>query len=196
MSLTVYCGNMFSGKTTELLKEVTKYSDLSKERCSLIINHSSDTRDINKVVSSHSSIYKGLSDKVDVVSSPTISDIDVSDYTIIGLDEANFYPDLVQGIQKWLDLDKHIICAGLDGDFKMNAFGDISKLLHLADKFIKLNAVCSICMKETADRGEIITPCNAVPAAFTKKISGNTDTVQIDIGGADKYIAVCRKHHK
>ncbi len=75
----------------------------------------------------------------------------------------------------------------------MNQFGYISKLLPMADKFVKLNAVCVLCNKELTDRGESITPMNITPAPFTKKIT--EDTTLIDIGGADKYIAVCRKHH-
>jgi len=193
MSLTVFCGGMWAGKTQALLREVTKYSDLTKQRCTLIINHSLDNRDINKVISSHSSIYKGLSDKVDAISSPTLLNVDVSKYTILGLDECNFYPDLVEAVKLWLSMGKHIICVGLDGDANMNKFGHISELVHLADKFEKLSAVCTICMNETLSKGEVITPCNTVPAPFTKKIIQGGE--QIDIGGAEKYIAVCRKHH-
>lgn len=76
----------------------------------------------------------------------------------------------------------------------MNKFGHISELVHLADKFEKLTAVCTLCIAEITARGEIITPCNIVPAPFTKKIVNGDD--QIDIGGSEKYIAVCRKHHK
>lgn len=193
MSLTVFCGGMYSFKTGSLLREVTFYSDLSRERCTLIINHSLDNRNIKNVVSSHSSIYKGLSDKVDAISSPTLLDIDVSKYKIIACDEAQFFDDLVPAVKLWLSMGKHIICAGLDGNSDMNKFGHISELVHLADRFEKLRAVCVVCMNETLAKGEVITPCNTVPAPFTKKIVQGGG--EIDIGGSDKYIAVCRKHH-
>lgn len=193
MSLTCFCGGMCSSKTSFLLKEVTLYSDLSKEKCVLIINHSFDDRDLTNIISSHSSIYKGLNDKVDVISSPTLRNVDVSKYTIIAVDEAQFFDDLVEAVKKWLDMEKHIVCAGLDGDSNMNKFGHISELVHLADRFEKLRAVCQVCMNYSLSKGDIITPCNIVPAPFTKKIIESNNI--IDIGGSDKYIAVCRKHH-
>lgn len=196
MSLSVATGPMFSGKTSYMVKEVCKYTDLSSSvSYAVVINHSLDDRDREKLVSSHASLYKGLSDKVDVVSTPKLADVDVSGYVVIGVDEANFFDDLVETVRTWLDQGKHIICAGLDSDFKMRPFGNIHGLLHMADSFVKLNAVCTMCMEETAARGEIITPTNTVPAPFTRRIGGDNNKL-IDIGGDDKYIAVCRKHHK
>lgn len=194
MSLTVYTGPMFSDKSSRLLREITRYSDVSEKRHALIINHVLDTRDLTKVVSSHASLYKGVSDRLDVVSTEKLSDADVSKYTIIGIDEANLFDDLVDVVKLWLSLGKHIICVGLDGDYRMEKFGKISELVHLADTFIKLKAICSVCLSELASKGELVTPNNATPAPFTKKIKNNC-TELIDIGGSDKYIAVCRKHH-
>jgi thymidine kinase len=214
MSLTVYTGPMFSGKTTQLLREITRYADLSERRHALIINHSLDTRDIEKVVSSHASIYKGLSERIDVLSAATldIADPTVAKYTIIGIDEANLYDDLVPMVKKWLAEGKHIICVGLDGDYRMERFGHINELLPLADTFVKLNAICSVCLAEMSKRGELITPNNTTPAPFTKKVAVSVpkelkqistsipkeqkQVSPIDIGGADKYMAVCRKHFK
>jgi thymidine kinase len=193
MSLTCFCGPMWSSKTSHLLKEITMYSDLSKEKCVLVINHSLDNRDIKNTISSHSSIYQGLNNKIDAISSSSLRNVDVSKYSIIAVDEAQFFSDLVETIKLWLDMGKHIICCGLDGNSNMGKFGHISDLVHLADKFVKLTAVCTLCMAETNAKGEIITPCNIVPAPFTKKIiEGNNE---IDVGGSEKYIAVCRKHH-
>ena len=203
MSLTVYCGSMFSGKSQRMLGEITRFSDVSESRHALIINHSLDNRNEVKVVSSHSSLYAGLSNKVDVVSTDKLSTIDVSNYTIIGIDEVNFFSDLddlLQTIRLWIQQGKHIICAGLDSDFRGKKFGYISELVHLADNFEKLHAICSICLKEIQARKEPVTPHNATPAPFTAKITApkfnvSDDGSVIDVGGADKYIAVCRRHH-
>jgi thymidine kinase len=195
MSLTVYTGPMFSGKTSMLIKEITKYADISDKRCTLLINHVLDTRDEAKIISSHSSLYKGLSEKVDVVSLKMLSQVDISNYTVIGIDESNFFLDLVESVLKWLKVGKHIICVGLDSDHQMRPFGKIKELLHVADSFVKLTAVCSLCNAEILARGDQITPLNIVPAPFTDKITADNDNL-IDIGGNDKYIAVCRKHHK
>lgn len=196
MSLQVFCGPMFSGKTSRMISEINKFIDIDKNYKAIIINHKLDTRDVDKIVSSHSSLYKGLNDKIDIITTSLLSEIDVSNYTIIGIDEINFYEneqDLVSTIENWLAQEKHIICAGLDGNHKMGKFGYISSLLHLSDDFVKLSAVCDICVKEILSRGEMITPRNITPAPFTKKIINDGNL--IEIGGADKYIPVCRKHH-
>ena len=189
MSLKVYTGGMYSSKSSTLLAEITKYTDISEKRCSLIINHSLDTRDHTRIVSSHNSMYKGVSERVDITSTLLLRDIDVSNYTIVGIDEAQMFDDLPETVEYWLSLGKHIIVAGLDSDFKMRPFGKIRDILHLSDTFVKLNAVCSVCIKENGD----ITPLNIIPAPFTKRITDSEDL--IDIGGRGKYIPVCRKHH-
>lgn len=183
MSLTCFRTGHRSSKTTEMLKEVTKFSDLSISRCTLIINYCMDDRNLEKTISSHSSIYKGLSDKVDITTSSKLSNIDVASYKILGIDEA-----------QWLNLGKYIVIAGLDGNFKMEKYGSVSDLVHLSDKFIKLTAVCVECMKETLNSGEIVTPCNEVPAPFTKKLI-NDKKLNV-VGDLSVYAPVCRKHHK
>ena len=63
MSLQVFVGPMFSGKTTELLRVISKYSDVSNDR-PLLINHSFDIRNTETKISSHSSQYFGISNKI------------------------------------------------------------------------------------------------------------------------------------
>jgi thymidine kinase len=194
MSLFVFTGGMFCGKTTKLLQEVGKFSDLSEKNKALIINNSIDIRNQEHIVSSHSSLYKGLNGKINVISVSSLSDVNVDEYSVIGIDEANFFDDLVPVVKKWLTMKKNIICVGLDGDYKMERFGNISELLPLSDSFIKLTAICSDCLVEILNTGENITPFNMTPAPFTAKIKKNDQL--IDIGGNDKYAPVCRKHHR
>ena len=217
MSLTVYCGPMFSGKTTRMVQEITKYSDIVSEsprHRPLIINHASDNRHdlslrennsdfigVNSrkgLISSHSSLYKGLGNNVDVISVNELEKVDVSMYSVIGVDECQFFPDLYLMVQNWLKQKKHIICAGLDGNFKMGAFGQVYLLLSIADEFTKLRAICKKCLDEAIARKEVITPNTMIPAPFTDKIvdkDKNKNENEIDVGGKEKYVAVCRKHH-
>jgi thymidine kinase len=44
---------------------------------------------------------------------------------------------------------KHVIVTGLDGDYQRNPFGDMLKLIPLADKVDKLYALCAICKDGT-----------------------------------------------
>ncbi len=192
MSLQVYTGPMYSNKTTKMVGEINKLSDVQNKKA-LIINHCLDNRS-NEIISSHSSIHK-LGSNIDTISTSQLSKVDVSDYTMIGIDEINFFDDeqdLIETIKLWISQNKHIICAGLDGDARMKQFGYISSLLPISDSFIKLNAICVLCKQELIDKNEELTPTNSTPAPFTKKLSNITEI--IDVGGKDKYIAVCRKH--
>jgi thymidine kinase len=194
MSVEVITGPMFSGKTTELFKRVTRWVDVTGSKA-LIINHIYDKKrhtSPTQKSSTHSS-YKGLSEKIDIQMEDDLSSVDVTEYTIIGIDEANFFNDLFAYVNKWALQGKHIVVVGIDSDFKGARFGTISDLLPISDSFVKLTAICSRCLRETEERGEIITPCNITPAPFTEKIV--KDDKITDVGGSDKYIAVCRKHH-
>lgn len=74
------------------------------------------------------------------------------------------------------NLGKIVIISALDGTFKRNSFGEICNLIPLSESVTKLTAICMRCQKD---------------ASFSKRITKETET--IDIGGSDKYIAVCRK---
>lgn len=192
MSLEVYTGSMMSGKTTKMIKRVTKFVDACGSKA-IVINHKKDTRAPETKVSSHSSSYRGLSDKIVVVSTERLGDVDVNGYEIVGVDESSFFEDLFDTVKRWLRSNKHIIVAGLDGDFKMEKFGQVSDLLPLAETFVKYAAICTLCLEDLDRRGERVTPSNITPAPFTKRLGDNKEVE--DIGGADKYVAVCRKHH-
>lgn len=71
---------------------------------------------------------------------------------------------------------KIIVVAALDGTYQRIGFGDILNLIPLAESIIKLHAVCMKCYNN---------------ASFTKRIS-NEKAIEI-IGGADKYMSVCRE---
>lgn len=182
-SLTVFTGPMFSNKTSHLISNITCCADISEKHKTTLINHSFDNRDEEHKVSSHSSTYKGLSDKVVVQSCSNLKDADVDDFCTIGIDEAQFFGDLVETVEKWLNKGKHIVVSGLDSGANGKIFGHIHELLHLADSFTKLSAVCTICLEETG---------NIVPAPFTCKRSSNGKLV--DIGNCDKYYPTCREH--
>lgn len=63
----------------------------------------------------------------------------------------------------------------MDGTYQRTGFGEILKLVPLAESVVKLQAVCMKCFSN---------------ASFTKRTS-NEKTVEV-IGGSDKYMSVCR----
>jgi thymidine kinase len=101
------------------------------------------------------------------------------DYDVIGIDEGQFFGDLVSFCETAASNGKTVIVAGLDGDFKAAPFGTICDLLPLAEKFDK---ICAVCTESGRD------------AAFTRR---NTRDTAIEIvGGAEMYDSTCRAWHR
>lgn len=194
-TLYLRIGPMFSGKTTWLNGELTELVDTGFNV--LKITHSDDIRDnvanCDNSGSTHNSSYKSLTDKIIKIRANKLNDIDVSQYHVIGIDESQFFPDLLQTVEDWVEnKGKHVRVVGLDGDSFKKKFGQTLDLIPISDEVIKLNARCNICLDELKKvnfRGNIL----AVVGPFTKRL-GNS-TAQKEVGGSDKYIPVCRYHH-
>jgi thymidine kinase len=193
-SLTVIFGPMFSGKTTRLIQELTRFMDVTNKshntKC-LLINHIFDTRNEAIGISSHGSSFKGISDLIDITKTSNIDSVDVDSYDVIGVDEAQFFENL-EIVYKWICSDKIVIISGLIADAFMKPFGKINTLITSADNIIQCHAICSECIK---NRGKIITPdaLAGMKAPFTFRIVSSNE--QISIGASDKYIPVCRYHY-
>lgn len=170
--LTVIVGPMYSGKTTELLTYVEIYR-LGNKKIKLF-KPSIDDRYGSSLVKTHS----GMSEQAYPVD--TIDDIRnclFSDADAVFIDEAQFFTkNLIDIVKSLLDKGIDVFCAGLDMTFKQNPFETTSALMALADEIIKKRAVCQICGEYNATLSYKTTP----------------DQSEIDVGGAEKYMAVCR----
>ena len=193
-SLTLIFGPMFSGKTTRLIQELTRFMDVTNishnTKC-LLINHIFDDRNLEVGVSSHGSSFKGLSHLIDVQKCEHLDTVDVSEYDVIGVDEAQFFSSLDK-ILEWVSYGKVVIVSGLIADAFMKPFGKINTLITFADNVIQCHAICSECIKS---KDKIITPdaLAGMKAPFTFRFEASTE--QISVGAADKYIPVCRYHY-
>lgn len=194
-TLYMKIGPMFSGKTTWLNGELT---DLADKRFSVLkISHINDQR--NDVArsddsgSTHNSSYTCLSPKIDRKLVESLKNIDVTPYHVIGIDEAQFFDDLVETVEYWVEtLGKHVRVSGLDGDCFKKKFGHVLDLIPMCDKVTKLASSCKICLDELESanfHGNILS----IVGPFTKRLT--TNTTQTEIGGSDIYIPVCRYHH-
>lgn len=196
-TLSLRIGPMFSGKTTWLNAELTQLAD--KRFSVLKIIHSDDVRyDVAKCDnngSTHNSSYRSLSPKIKCIRASKLKDIDIEidKFHVIGVDEAQFFPDLLEVVEDWVENNgKHVRVAGLCGDAFKRKFGQILDLIPICDDVVKINASCKICLDEleqTGFRGNILS----IVGPFTKRL--DSSIVQKDIGGSDKYIPVCRFHH-
>ena len=177
--LKLIIGPMFAGKSTELLRIINMYKILNKKI--LIINHN-----INKRYDQpNSSIVTHDRNKIDnclaVTSLNEISDEFIELHDVIIIEELQFFEDAYINIVKMVDqFKKHVICAGLDGDFNRQPFGDVLSLIPHCDDIVKLKALCKRCGDGT-------------PALFSKRIVNNDKTTLV--GSNDCYEAVCRNHY-
>lgn len=194
-TLYLRIGPMFSGKTTWLNGELTQLAD--KRFSVLKIIHSDDKRhdvaSCDHTGSTHNSSYKTLSPKITCIRASELVDINVSKFHVVGVDEAQFFPDLVDVIKDWVENHgKHVRVSGLCGDANKQKFGQTLDLIPFCDEVLKLNASCKICLEElehSGFNGNILS----IVGPFSKRLGASLS--QKDVGGADKYIPVCRYHH-
>ena len=82
------------------------------------------------------------------------------------------------------DLKVPVMCYGLRTDFQGNLFEGSASLLAIADELKEIKTICH-CGKK---------------ATMVVRLDGNGNVVkegaQIEIGGNDKYVSLCRKHWK
>jgi thymidine kinase len=138
--IEVICGSMFSGKTEELIRRLkrAKIANLKIE----IYKPSADKRyDLINIVSH---------DENEIQSTPVDNSqtmlLLASDADVIGIDEAQFFDDLLPEVCDQLALSgKRVIVAGLDMDYQSKPFGQMPFLLAKADYITKLHAICMKC---------------------------------------------------
>lgn len=162
-------GPMFSGKTTELLRRVKRYQ-VAKHSC-LVIKYMLDKRYSSSQLVTHDHL------SFEAVSSTSLKQFKSSldCHSVVGIDEGQFFPDVVQFAEYAANQGKIVIIAGLDGSYLRRPFPSFLELIPLSEKVEKLEAICMKCYN---------------PAAFTKRISSETDLVVI--ASSDKYMSVCR----
>lgn len=166
--IQVILGPMFSGKSTELMRRVRRFQ-IAQYKC-LVIKYAKDTRYSNSF-STHDR------NTMDALPACMLKDVaqEALGVAVIGIDEGQFFPDIVDFCEMMANTGKTVIVAALDGTFQRKAFGSILNLVPLAESVVKLTAVCMECFRE---------------ASYTKRL-GLEKEVEV-IGGADKYHSVCR----
>ena len=77
-----------------------------------------------------------------------------------------------------------VLCYGLRTDFQGALFPGSAELLAVADKLIELKTICHCGRKATMN-------LRIGPDGSAVKVGA-----QVEIGGNDRYVAVCRRHFK
>ena len=175
MTLSIIMGNMFSGKTSELIRRLKRLRVIGKKI--VVVNSAKDTRSPDEVLKTHDNVKfdcHKVYDLYDLMDKPGFDEAD-----IIAIDEGQFFPNLKKFVGACLDMGKSVILAGLDADAFQRKWGEILDCIPLASEVTKLSALCKYCR-------------HGIPGPFTKRIVEDTSLELI--GGSDMYVAVCQKH--
>lgn len=190
-SCTLILGCMFAGKTSRLCHELSTLADACEKQKLRVayITHTKSKERIteagDKDVTTHSGQFTRLSPKIKSHALDVLSKFDTSTADVIGVDEAQFYNiDIVETVSKWVLVDKKVVYLA-----SLNCYANLSKFGYALDipiynDIIRLYAKCMNCMKHGVLK----------EAGFTFKLTGDKHQT-IDIGGSDKYIAVCLPCH-
>jgi thymidine kinase len=170
--LHLIIGCMFSGKTTELLRIAKRLKSI--DQTVALINYLEDTRYSTTDVTTHDKYSCDIESHL----INDLSSLDVNSYSVICINEAQFFDGLKQFCMDMLSKSKIIYVSGLDGDFKQQPFGEILDLIPMCNTITRLHAFCKVCK-------------NGNPAYFTKRLTNSKEQKLI---GTDEYIPVCRKH--
>lgn len=181
--LDIIVGPMYSGKTNKLMSELNVYSTMGASV--LYINSSLDNRSDNDF-STHNPMLTTLG-CVDGCKTETLYEMysKCKNYLIIGIDEAQFFPDLKDFVLDLVEKEgKRVIVAGLSGNFKRESFGQIFDLVSYCDRFTKLSSFCQECasLKKIKE------------AHFSYRLMDKEKNKEnIHIGSKKEYIPLCRE---
>jgi len=170
--IEVIAGPMFSGKSEELIRRVTRYgiARIPVQTFKPVI----DTRYSDGEVVSHSNLSTAA---IPVADSSELLHA-VEDRTIVvGIDEGQFFDDgLVDVAMRLAAAGKQLIIAGLDLDYLGRPFEPIPSLMLRAEYVTKALAVCHRC---------------GGPGLFTQRVVQSDELVVL--GAQDAYEARCRR---
>lgn len=182
-SFYFYYAAMNAGKTTSLLQTDHNYHE--RGMSTVIFTHSIDTRYGKGIVRSRIGLQKNAmayDENFDFFCYVK----DAKDVACVLVDEAQFLTkkqvDQLSDVVDFLDIP--VLAYGLRSDFRGNSFEGSQRLLAIADILVELKTVC-FCGKKATMNMRIDAEGNKV-----------VDGAQIDIGGNEKYVSVCRKHFK
>lgn len=180
--LYFYYASMNAGKSTILLQADFNYRERGMR--TLLFTAAIDTRAGEGVIASRIGL-----------SAPAIAFDAATDLEAVALgaehrpacvlvDEAQFLsPAQVAQLARLADChDMPVLAYGLRTDFQGELFPGAARLLAIADALVEIKSVCECGRKATMNL-RIDAQGRAV-----------TDGAQTDIGGNDRYVALCRRH--
>lgn len=178
MSLEIVLGPMFSGKSSYALAYIRKQRAISKHV--VAVKPAIDNRYSSHQLVTHNQEHTSCIVWHDM-ESPLLPIRTMLQADCVVVEEAQFFKGLANFCEYMIAQGKHLVLVGLDGDARRQPFRELLDCIPWANKVVKLNALCSTCR-------------SGVEAPYTRyKPVAEQSEQQIDVGGAEKYEAVCFK---
>ena len=180
---------MASAKTLKLLS--TAYNFEEKNVQIMVLKSALDTRDGEGIIRSRAglerkcvmidkdmNLYKAIKAYKNVLAAQfeTLKWVIIDECQFLTEDQVNQLSDVVDF------LDVSVMCFGLRTDFKSQLFPGSKRLFELADDIEEIKSTC-----ECGDRK------TSINARFDENGEIVTEGSQVEIGGNDRYRAICRK---
>lgn len=153
MSLELYIGPMYAGKTTKLIHMFQQNNSSQK----VVIDFSfkphktiqiSDLKNHNNIKLSNVYTTQNLT-SLSNESNYMNQDFDYyskfSTTKHIYINECQFFPDLKHNVVSWINKGIHVYLYGLDADYKMELFGQTTLLIPYCNHIEKIKGTCVIC---------------------------------------------------
>lgn len=183
--LEVIVGCMFSGKTEELIRRLERVR-IAGRKILLFKPTIDDRYDTSAVVTHYgrefaAHLLEPGEETIDALKESVGEDA-LEEAAVVAFDEGNFFSErLPELCQQLVGLGKRVIVAGLDLTFAEEPFEPMPKLMSLADRVDKLQAVCVVC-GGVATRSQRLIDGKPAPV----------DGPVIQVGGVGSYEARCR----
>lgn len=178
--LYFYYGQMGSSKTANALMTHFNYEEVGQK--ALLCKPKIDNRFGEKVVKSRI----GLSHEcIFIEELLNLSKEEIQKYDCIIVDEVQFATkeqiDFLSDIVDFYEVP--VVCYGLRTDFKNELFPGSERLIAIADIIQEIKTVCWCGRKATT-------------VARYNENGIIREGKQVELGANDKYVSLCRKHHK
>lgn len=179
--IEVVCGSMFSGKTEELIRRVTR-ALFARQSIQAFKPRIDNRYDRSKIVS-HGAVSI---EAVAVANSDSLLRRVEAGTQVVAIDEAQFFDnEIVVITQQLANRGIRVIAAGLDMDFRGEPFGPMPILMSQAEEVSKLHAICVVCGEEASRTQRLV---DGSPARY--------DDPVVIVGASEMYEARCREHHE
>tara|TARA_Y100000310_G_scaffold340821_1_gene437889 strand:+ start:49 stop:645 length:597 start_codon:yes stop_codon:yes gene_type:complete len=183
-------GNMFGGKTSELIRKIGRYK--ACQRPTQLFKP--DKRYSAQHVTSHDA---AKTDAEYVTSLGQLEEMILPETKVIGIDEAQFYPDgIINLCKNQANGGRIVVVAALSKDFKGRAFAfkDSKRTVYdLAIEADHVKVLPSLCTY--SDNGNL--PCASDASWVQRFINGEVapgDSPLVMEGAQEAYAPRCREH--